>query len=363
MFFLTTAPSGQNSYGCVALNTWAPQSVGASITTIENSGALVGAGSIMDFSAGRGNILATSGNGTEISVQNSADTSVLLTRGDQQAGITLFCASNSSGAPGVTYVCAMNPTLTAYTAGMTINWKPDVNGAGGAMTLNVDTLGAISLFKVDGVTAPGSSDIAAGQLYQLWYDGAVFRIFSSGSGSSGTGLTGPAGPAGPTGATGATGPTGLSGAAYLDYQNETGPVTMNGSPQTVYTGAAPITLPAGGCLTIDVAVTGTGAAAANATIAVYADSTLIHTVFASGSLGIMESFHYCNTSGSTTQQRLFYPSPVYYGSSGTLGYNAIGTSDGLIPAAVTWGSTTHTLSLMATATGGTVSGAWWMVAQ
>ena len=153
------------------------------------------------------------------------------------------------------------------------------------------------------------------------------------------------------------------GAAYLDYQNETGPVTMNGSPQTVYTGAAPITLPAGGCLTIDVAVTGTGAAAANATIAVYADSTLIHTVFASGSLGIMESFHYCNTSGSTTQQRLLYPSPVYYGSSGTLGYNAIGTSDGLIPAAVTWGSTTHTLSLMATATGGTVSGAWWMVAQ
>ena len=200
MYFLTTAPSGQNSYGCTATNTWSSQYAGGQTTTIKNSGTLVGASPTLDISAGIGGLVATSDNGQEISVQMSIDTSIIQSRADHQAGRALFCGSSSSGAPGTAYLCPMTPTLTTYTTGMILNWKPDLNGRGGVTTLNVDSLGAISIVKADGATAPGSSDIVAGELYPLWYDGAVFRLLLTGG--TGGGATGPAGPTGPVGPAG-----------------------------------------------------------------------------------------------------------------------------------------------------------------
>jgi hypothetical protein len=61
---------------------------------------------------------------------------------------------------------------------MTLNWIPDIKGAGGATTLNVDLLGTVPVGLADGATAPGGSTIIAGQMYQLWYDGRVFRVLS-----------------------------------------------------------------------------------------------------------------------------------------------------------------------------------------
>lgn len=185
MYFLTSAASGLNSYGCVSTNTWAQQSGGAQSTIIKSSGTLVGSSGVIDISAGLGGLLATSYNGQEISVQLSVDTSVIPTRADEQAGTVLFCSSTSLGAPGLAYACSMTPTLTAYTTGMVINWNPNVNNSGGATTLDVDTLGAISILEADGVTVPGSSTIVAGQLYQLWYDGTVFRLLAPPPGQSG----------------------------------------------------------------------------------------------------------------------------------------------------------------------------------
>jgi hypothetical protein len=49
----------------------------------------------------------------------------------------------------------------------------------GPTTLNVDTLGAAAVKLADGVTDPTGADLLAGNLYELWYDGAVFRLMAT----------------------------------------------------------------------------------------------------------------------------------------------------------------------------------------
>ena len=202
MFFLTSAPIAQNVYGCSTANTWTLQSGGpTSPTTIDSSGTFVGTRGVLDLSAGPGILWSVSDTGTEISVESMLDTSYAETRAGDQSGANLLCSSSSAANPGIAYVCSMNPTLTAYSPGMVLHWTPDVDAVGGAGTsLNVDNLGSAPVDKADGVTHPASTDVVAGELYQLWYDGAVFRIMSGGG--SGGGATGPAGPQGPAGPAG-----------------------------------------------------------------------------------------------------------------------------------------------------------------
>jgi hypothetical protein len=85
----------------------------------------------------------------------------------------------------------MTPTLGIYSTGMVISWIPDVNGTGGSTTLNVDMLGSKAVKLSDGVTDPVSTDIVAGQLYRLWYDGTEFRLPTSLPVPGVTGLTQP----------------------------------------------------------------------------------------------------------------------------------------------------------------------------
>jgi hypothetical protein len=229
LFFLTTAPAGSNVYACVATNTWALEA-GGSVTlsgdvtgpanatsvqrlqsravsaaapqvgqaliwdgstwsaqtvasgggggslSVENNGTLVGARGMENFIPGFGLINAITDSGTAINVQQSVDTSILLSQGSHQAGQVLLCKSTS--ASGTAYTCAMSPTLGAYQQGMVLNWNPDVDGAGGATTLNVDALGAIAVRLADGVTNPVGGDIAGGQQYPIWFDGANFRLIA-----------------------------------------------------------------------------------------------------------------------------------------------------------------------------------------
>jgi hypothetical protein len=46
----------------------------------------------------------------------------------------------------------------------------------GALTLNIDSLGAIPVKKADGSSDPAASELASGQYYDLTYDGTVFRL-------------------------------------------------------------------------------------------------------------------------------------------------------------------------------------------
>ncbi len=185
LLLLTTAPAGNNIYACLTPDVWTPQAGASSQqVTILNSGAPVGARGTENFVSGPGILNAITDLGTKINIQQSIDTSVVLAQADLQAGQTLFC--QSSAGSGSIYNCALAPTLTAYTAGMVLFWRPDVNGVGGNTTVNVDLLGAVALVKPDG-TNPGATDIVAGELYPIWYDGASFRLLTSSAAGGGGG--------------------------------------------------------------------------------------------------------------------------------------------------------------------------------
>jgi len=85
-----------------------------------------------------------------------------------------YCAP--AGGSGTGYACLPTPAATSYSAGVTVALVPDINGTGGATTLNVSGLGSKPVKLADGATNPGSADLAAGRLYFLTYDGAVFRL-------------------------------------------------------------------------------------------------------------------------------------------------------------------------------------------
>jgi hypothetical protein len=182
LFFNTASAAGSNLYGCVSANTWALQSGGGGgggggSLTVQANGTTVGSRGIEDFISGTGVLNALSDTGTQINIQQTADTAVLLSRSTEQAGTTVLCAPASGS--GSAYTCALSPTLTAYTSGMALHWRPDVNGAGGATTLNIDTLGAVAVKQFDGTTDPTDADIVANRLFSLWYDGTVFRLMTA----------------------------------------------------------------------------------------------------------------------------------------------------------------------------------------
>lgn len=69
---------------------------------------------------------------------------------------------------------------TAYTAGMSFRFIKDAADNTGAATLNVNGLGAKSIVKRDGSTALSASDMKAGALYEVTYDGTNFRLHATG---------------------------------------------------------------------------------------------------------------------------------------------------------------------------------------
>jgi len=176
MFFNTSSGAGVNLFGCVSANTWALQSGGGGqgTVTVSTEGTPIGTRGVVNFIAGTGVLNALTDTGSQLNIQQGSDTAVLLTRSTGQAGSDLLCNSASGSASA--YTCALSPLLTTYTPNMVLHWRPDLSGAGGATTLNVDTLGAVAVKQFDGTTDPSAADILANRLYPLWYDGAVFRL-------------------------------------------------------------------------------------------------------------------------------------------------------------------------------------------
>jgi len=184
MFFKTNAQAGENLYGCPAANTWLAQGD----LSVKSGGMTVGTRNAANFITGAGLMSTVSDDGSEINIQSALDTAVVQTQPGEQSGSALLCASRSGSASQ--YTCSLNPTLAAYTGGMMLHWKPDLAGAGGPTTINVDTLGTAPLKAADGVSDPAPTDISAGKLYAIWYDGGVFRI-TAGAAASGSSMTYP----------------------------------------------------------------------------------------------------------------------------------------------------------------------------
>ena len=174
MFFRTSSPAGQNLYGCASANIWSLESAGGTNVTVNNANVLVGSRPTLDFSTGQGAVEAISDTGSAIAIQSSIDTAFVQTKPGQQAGTALLCASTSAGPA---HQCSLTPTLTAYSNGMVLYWSPDANPAG-AITLNVDLLGAVGVKLADGAADPAPGDLVAGRLEAIWYDGSKFRLLN-----------------------------------------------------------------------------------------------------------------------------------------------------------------------------------------
>ena len=171
---VTSASPGQQLYTCSGSGVWTQQSGGGSgNVTVKASGTQVGSPrGTLDFYNGAGILGVLSDTGSEITITQGVDTAVIESLQTAQSGTPLLCASASGSATA--YACSMNPTITAYTSGMVLNWTPDLSGSGGATTLNVDTLGAKSVKEADCSTNPTATDIVAGTMRQVTYNGSVF---------------------------------------------------------------------------------------------------------------------------------------------------------------------------------------------
>ena len=147
---------------------------------------VVGTRGIANFAQGTGLITLTADTGTQINFQTGIDSAVVQTQAGHQSGATLLCAS--AGGSANTYSCSLSPALVAYSRGMVLNWIPDVNGAGGPTTVNVDALGPVPVKTGDGGSEPAAGDIIGGRMHTIWYDGSSFRL-TSGGGTGGGGGT------------------------------------------------------------------------------------------------------------------------------------------------------------------------------
>jgi hypothetical protein len=150
---------------------------GGGSLAISLAGTTIGTEPILDFESGTGILQAISDTGTEIQNQISYNSAVVVSFTKQQAGTSLYYASTTGS--GSTYGACALPILSALTTGMVVHWVPDMNGVGGSTTLNLCFLGNIPLKLTDGATNPGSASIVAGQMYNVWYDGTVFRLGAS----------------------------------------------------------------------------------------------------------------------------------------------------------------------------------------
>lgn len=164
-----------------------------------------------------------------------------------------YCASSSAAN---TYTCSLARTITAYQDGQEFLIR-FTNGNTGSATLNINSVGAITLKKVSGgsITTLASGDIVANATYRIAYrsTGTEFHLLGSAGATGPTGPTGTAGATGPTGTAGATGPTGTAGATgptgTAGATGATGPTGATGT-LTIET-----SLPAAGC---DGGTAGTG---------------------------------------------------------------------------------------------------------
>jgi hypothetical protein len=180
-YFASDAAAGANLYGCTAANGWSSLGgtggSGGSSLAVEASGTLVGNRSSINLIAGVGIQDVLTDTGSQINIQTGLDSAVVQTQPGAQSGSALLCLS--TGGHQNNYQCAMQPTLGAYNSGMVLHWVPDVNGAGGITTLNIDTLGTASIKTADGVTDPGATDIVGSRLNSIWYDGTGFRLIAT----------------------------------------------------------------------------------------------------------------------------------------------------------------------------------------
>ncbi len=80
-------------------------------------------------------------------------------------------ANVTMGGTGNAYTYTTGETLTAYSDGIRLLWQPNADPTG-AVTLNVDTIGAKKVYMPDGTQA-GNGELDADSLYDIVYDSSL----------------------------------------------------------------------------------------------------------------------------------------------------------------------------------------------
>jgi hypothetical protein len=75
------------------------------------------------------------------------------------------------------FVVTLSPAPSAYNPAMVVTFKA-ANTINGSSTLNVNGLGAVTIYKQNGASALASGDITAGQIVSVVYDGSHFQMIS-----------------------------------------------------------------------------------------------------------------------------------------------------------------------------------------
>jgi hypothetical protein len=101
----------------------------------------------------------------------ASDTAVMLTQATAQAGSPLKCTD--SGGSGSIYSCVMRPAPSDYTDRQLVIFTPGTSCAGGATVLNISSLGAKPIYKIDGTINPSPNDCRAGQPMLLLYNASL----------------------------------------------------------------------------------------------------------------------------------------------------------------------------------------------
>jgi hypothetical protein len=94
--------------------------------------------------------------------------------GQTQNGAFLWggTAGGTANAPTI----SLNPPLAAYAAGQAFRFQTGAAANTSAVTLNVNSIGAVAVNKGDGTLALGASDLPASAMVTVVHDGTRFRL-------------------------------------------------------------------------------------------------------------------------------------------------------------------------------------------
>jgi hypothetical protein len=94
--------------------------------------------------------------------------------GQTQNGAFLW--GGTAGGTANAATISLNPPLAAYAAGQTFRFQTGAAANTGAVTLNVNSLGAVAVNKGDGTLALGAGDLPASAMVTVVHDGTRFRL-------------------------------------------------------------------------------------------------------------------------------------------------------------------------------------------
>lgn len=151
---------------------------GGGALAIQSGGTALGPAATLNIVGGTGVTCVPQVTAGVMTFQCNADTSYLASKVNLQGSTNpQICTSSSNN--GAVYSASCASTLSAYATRQTLFWYADVANTTPTPTLNIDTLGAVTLVRQDGDSL-ATNDIKGGALYRIWYDGTKTRVVEAG---------------------------------------------------------------------------------------------------------------------------------------------------------------------------------------